>query len=38
MTVSGEVESVDILDEILAVVGDVPGVGEVVDEVRVPGV
>lgn len=32
---SGEVESVDILDEILGVVGDVPGVDEVVDEVQV---
>lgn len=32
---SGEVESVDVLDEILGIVGDVPGVDEVVDEVLV---
>ena len=38
VTVRGEVESVDILDEVLAIVGDVPGVGEVVDEVRVAGI
>ena len=38
VTVSGVVESVDILDEVLAIVGDVPGVGEVIDEVRVPGI
>ena len=38
VTVRGEVDSVDILDEVLAIVGDVPGVSEVVDEVRVPGV
>jgi hypothetical protein len=31
----GEVESVDVLDEILGIVGDVRGVEEVVDEVRV---
>ena len=34
---AGEVESVDVLDEILGIVGDVPGVDEVVDEVRVTG-
>ena len=33
VTLSGEVESVDILDEILGIAGDVPGVDEVVDEV-----
>jgi hypothetical protein len=33
----GEVESVDVLDEILGIVGDVPGVEDVVDEVRVTG-
>lgn len=33
----GEVESVDVLDEVLGVVGDVPGVEEVVDEVSVTG-
>ena len=38
VTVRGEVESVDILDEVLGVVGDVPGVTDVVDEVRVPGI
>lgn len=38
VTVTGEVESVDILDEVLAIIGEVPGVEEVVDEVRVPGV
>ena len=34
---TGEVESVDILDEILGIVGDVPGVDEVVDEVNLTG-
>jgi hypothetical protein len=33
----GEVESVDILDEILSLVGEVPGVDEVTDEVQVRG-
>ena len=32
---SGEVESIDILDEILGITGDVPGAEEVVDEVSV---
>jgi hypothetical protein len=36
--VRGEVESVDILDEILGIVGDVPGVDDVIDEVQVTGV
>jgi hypothetical protein len=36
--VSGEVESIDVSDEILGIVGDVPGVDEVVDEVSVTGV
>jgi osmotically-inducible protein OsmY len=31
----GQVESVDILDEILGIVGDVPGVTDVVDEVEI---
>jgi hypothetical protein len=31
----GEVESVDVLEEILGIVGDVPGVEDVVDEVEV---
>ncbi|MDQ2689877.1 MAG: BON domain-containing protein [Chloroflexota bacterium] len=35
---AGQVESVDVLDEILGIVGDVPGVDEVVDEVEVAGV
>lgn len=33
--VRGQVESVDILHEILGIVGDVPGVDDVVDEVEV---
>ena len=36
--VRGEVESVDVLDEILGIVGDVVGVDEVLDEVNVTGV
>jgi len=36
--VRGEVESVDVLDEILGIVGDVVGVEEVLDEVTVTGV
>jgi hypothetical protein len=35
--VRGEVESVDVLDEILGIVGDVVGVEEVLDEVTVTG-
>ncbi|MDQ4035386.1 MAG: hypothetical protein M3153_05590 [Chloroflexota bacterium] len=35
--VAGEVESVDVLDEILGIVGDVVGVDEVLDEVTVTG-
>lgn len=35
--VSGEVESVDVLDEVLGMVGDVVGVDEVIDEVTVSG-
>ncbi len=35
VTLDGEVESVDVLDEILGIVGDVPGVDEVVDEIDV---
>jgi osmotically-inducible protein OsmY len=34
----GAVESVDVLDEILGLVGDVTGVSEVVDEVSIEGV
>ena len=33
--VQGEVETIDALDEILGIVGDVPGVEDVVDEVTV---
>jgi hypothetical protein len=33
--VEGEVETIEALDEILGIVGDVPGVDEVVDEVTV---
>jgi hypothetical protein len=36
--VRGEVESVDMLDEILGIVGDVVGVEEVLDEVNVSGI
>jgi osmotically-inducible protein OsmY len=32
---SGQVETIDVLDEILGIVGDVPGVDEVIDEVEV---
>jgi len=35
VVVRGEVESIDILDEILGLIGDVPGVDDVVDEVTV---
>jgi osmotically-inducible protein OsmY len=35
---AGEVESVDVLEEILGIVGDVPGVDEVIDEVEIAGV
>ena len=36
--VRGEVDSVDVLDEILGIVGDVVGVEEVLDEVNVAGI
>jgi hypothetical protein len=36
--VRGEVESVDVLDEVLGLIGDVPGVDEVIDEVTVAGI
>jgi osmotically-inducible protein OsmY len=35
VTLTGEVESVDVLDEILGIVGEVEGVDEVSDEVTV---
>ena len=38
VVLSGRVESIDVLDEILGIVGDVPGVDDVVDEVEVEGV
>ena len=36
--VRGEVESIDVLDELLGMIGDVPGVDEVIDEVEIAGV
>lgn len=36
--VRGEVESIDVSDEVLGIVGDVPGVTDVVDELEVSGV
>ena len=38
VVLTGKVESVDVLDEILGIVGDVPGVEEVTDEVEIAGV
>ena len=38
VVLSGRVESVDVLDEILGIVGDVTGVEDVVDEVEIEGV
>jgi hypothetical protein len=38
VSLRGEVESIDILDEIIALVGEVPGVDDVIDEVRVHNV
>lgn len=35
--VRGEVESLDVLDEILGIIGDVPGVDEARDEVEIRG-
>lgn len=35
--VRGRVESVDVLDEILGIIADVPGVDEVIDEVEIEG-
>ncbi len=35
--VRGEVESIEVSDEILGIVGDVPGVTDVVDELEVAG-
>lgn len=36
--VRGEVESIDVSDEVLGIVGDVPGVSDVVDELEVSGI
>jgi osmotically-inducible protein OsmY len=36
--VRGEVESIEVSDEILGIVGDVPGVTDVVDELEVAGI
>jgi len=36
--IRGEVESVDVLEELLGMIGDVPGVDEVIDEVEIAGV
>ena len=38
VVVQGEVESIDVLDEIVGIVGDVPGVSDVLDEVAVAGI
>jgi hypothetical protein len=35
VVLSGQVETIDVLDEILGIVGDVPGVDEVIDEVEI---
>jgi hypothetical protein len=38
VVVQGEVESIDVLDEVVGIVGDVPGVSDVLDEVEVAGI
>ena len=38
VTVRGEVESLEVSDEILGIVGDVPGVTDVVDELEIAGI
>ena len=38
VTLQGEVESIDILEELLGIVGEVPGVEDVIDEVKVAGI
>ena len=35
--VRGQVESIEVADEILGILGDLPGVTEVVDELDIPG-
>ena len=37
VVVRGEVDSIDVLDEILGIVGDVPGVTDVTDEITISG-
>ena len=38
VTLSGEVESIDIAEELLGIAGDVPGVDEVVDELEIAAI
>ncbi len=38
VSIRGEVESVDVLDELLGMIGDVAGVDEVIDEVEIADV
>ncbi len=38
VTLTGTVESIDVLEEILGIVGEVPGVQQVTDEVEVEGI
>jgi osmotically-inducible protein OsmY len=38
VTLTGRVESIEVLDEILGIVGDVPGVDDVVDQIEVEGI
>lgn len=38
VVVQGAVESIDVLDEVVGIVGDVPGVSDVLDEVEVAGI
>jgi hypothetical protein len=38
VTLHGQVESIDILEELLGIVGEVPGVEDVVDEVEIAGI
>ena len=36
--VRGSVESIDVSDQILEVLGDIPGVEEVIDELEIAGI
>lgn len=38
VTLRGDVESIDVLEELLGIIGDVPGVEDVVDKVRIAGI